>query len=113
MMGPCAKRRVRCVIKIHRAGSSFPVEYWGENLCRNPQSVCPRGPDGGYEKCRTACDQIGRAEEGAVAAAVSELADLQGSFAVLYRHTHACGNCKATPAAAGVRALTISNTEGL
>jgi deoxycytidylate deaminase len=100
-MGPCAKRRVRCVV-ITANGS-----FWGENVCKYPQRVCPRKEGEGYEKCKTVCGQIGHAEEVALAAAASAGADMKGSVAQLYGHTRACSECQKALGMHGVRRLYI------
>lgn len=95
----CAKQRVKAVL-VATNGRTFI----GENLCANPQSVCPRDAQGfksgeGYHLCKDVCEQGGHAEEQAIALA-GELAI--GSTLTVLGHTYACDNCKQIAAAAGV-----------
>jgi hypothetical protein len=99
MTGPCAKARVICTI-VAPTGDRFV----GENLCANPQPVCPRQPGEGYEKCKTVCGQLGHAEE--VAARIAGAAAVGGT-AYLEGHTYACDPCKAALAAVGVTDIVI------
>jgi hypothetical protein len=91
MTGPCAKTRVTCTL-------TFPngVEVVGENLCANPQAVCPRAPG--------ECQQMGHAEVQAVAAC-GGIAD--GASAVLRGHTYACQKCQEALFGAGVISLFV------
>lgn len=95
MRGPCAKRRVRCAIQADD-GRIFE----GENDCANPQSVCPRLPGEGYEKCKSICDQAGHAEVEAVRAA-GEAA--RGGVAVLTGHYWMCEPCGRALREAGIK----------
>jgi hypothetical protein len=99
MTGPCAKTRVTCTL-------TFPngVEVVGENLCANPQAVCPRAPGEDYTKCATVCQQMGHAEAQAVAAC-GGIAD--GASAVLRGHTYACQKCQEALFGAGVISLFV------
>lgn len=99
MTGPCAKTRVFCTI-VALDGQRFV----GENLCANPQPVCPRLPGEGYEKCKTICVQLGHAEE--VAAKMAG-ADASGGTAYIEGHTYACDPCKGALAAIGVLNVVI------
>jgi len=99
-MGPCAKRRVTCTLLLVDGR-----RVTGENLCENPQPVCPRGPGEGYEKCRTVCRQIGHAEEVAVRNAGGSA---PGAVAILEGHTYACQGCQEALQRAGVVGLVWS-----
>lgn len=57
LFGFCAKARVQAVLR----GASGR-EYAGENVCLNPQPVCPRAPGEGYEKCVSVCRTLHHAE---------------------------------------------------
>jgi len=80
--------------------------FYGENLCDEPQPVCPREVGEGYAKCRDVCrQQAGHAEEVAIAAARRAGACLLGAtMEVLYtlhdaRWTpapHICTQCRVT-----------------
>ena len=93
LFGPCAKRRTQAILVTLKGAT-----YVGENVCLNPQPVCPREPGDGYEKCKTICQQVGHAEEQAVLAAG---ADAEGAT-ITVSHTYGCGNCMALCNAAGV-----------
>lgn len=97
--GPCAKTRVTCTVTF-----SDGRRLVGENLCRNPQPVCPRAPGEGYEKCTTVCDQIGHAEQVAVQLAGG---NLLGGHAVLRGHTYACRECQEALFGAGLSTLAV------
>ncbi|WP_413779492.1 hypothetical protein [Anaeroselena agilis] len=99
--GPCAKRRVVCVIESPN-GEVISV---GENLCLNPQKICPRKSGEGYEKCISVCQQVGHAE--VVAAKQAGALWGQGGTAYLMGHTYACGNCERTLREIGVNKLVI------
>lgn len=98
-MGPCAKKQVKCTI-VTPGGEHFV----GENLCRNPQAVCPRLVGEGYEKCISVCNQPGHAETEAIKLAAHKAV---GATAYLEGHTHACRNCQESLFAAGVQFLSI------
>jgi deoxycytidylate deaminase len=92
VIGPCAKRRVvaTLVTKDNEA-------YTAENLCANPQPVCPRLPGEGYEKCETVCGSLGHAEERAIQMAKRFkpiMSTLEGST-VFVTHHYACKGCSA------------------
>lgn len=93
LFGPCAKRRTQAVL-VTLVGQVFVAE----NVCRNPQAVCPRAPGEGYEKCRTICQQVGHAEEQVLAAAGE--AARGGRLQVT--HWYACDPCATKAEAAGV-----------
>lgn len=99
MKGPCVKSQVRCTL-IASSGERFV----GENLCANPQTVCPRAPGEGYDKCITVCGQEGHAETVALARA-GDLA--RGAHAYVEGHSYACRYCQVALFGAGVAALTI------
>ena len=103
-MGPCAKTKVRCTI-IAPNGDQFV----GENVCQNPQTVCPRTDGEGYEKCASICRQLGHAE--AVAAYLAG-DSAQGGTAFLEGHTYACDPCKAALLAIGVEEIVIGRVAG-
>ena len=93
----CAKKRVT-VFLATEDGRVF----LGENVCRNPQTVCPREPGEGYEKCKSICDQIGHAEIAALDAAGDAA---QGATALLVGHHHYCRPCQEALFKAGVKSL--------
>lgn len=99
-MGPCAKTTVRCTLVTKGDGRLIV----GENWCRNPQAVCPRAPDEGYEKCKSICDQVGHAE---VVALLAAGADSFGARAFIEGHTYACMDCQHALFGAGVESISI------
>lgn len=101
MRGPCAKQRVYCTITINGR------KYEGENDCANPQSVCPREPGEGYEKCKSICQQSGHAEIQALKAA-GEFAT--GSIVVIKGHHYICNDCGIAMKNAGIKSATIVYT---
>lgn len=108
--GPCAKRRVQCLI--------YPVGMagiYGENDCANPQAVCPREPGEGYEKCKTICQQAGHAEIVALRKAeewtANAGANLVGATAYVRGHYWICEPCGAALKAAGIAKVVIENDE--
>lgn len=98
MRGPCAKKQVRCELKVD------DKIFIGENDCANPQSICPRKPDEGYQKCTDICGQSGHAEIQALRAA-GELA--YNSHGSLYGHHYVCQSCGLALKQAGVKTMTI------
>lgn len=104
-VGPCAKTQVRCTLT-----APLGETVVGENVCLNPQPRCPRAPGEGYEKCKTVCQQIGHAEEVAVAAA-GPLA--KRAEAVIEGHTHVCGDCLKTLREAGVGPIRVQLPLGI
>ena len=92
--GPCAKAQVFCEI-VTLGGSTFV----GTNWCANPQSVCPRAPGEGYEKCKSICQQSGHAEIDALRLAGDKA---KGATATLRGHTYMCQSCQEALYAAGV-----------
>lgn len=107
MSGPCAKRRVTCVI-VTEGG----VTVRGENACENPQPSCPRAPGEGYEKCRTVCRQGDHAERQALAEASRLGVDVRGGWAQLDGHYWMCEECGRALRDAGVRVVTINVAVG-
>lgn len=99
MRGPCAKRRVTCVIF-----TNDDERFEGENDCANPQVTCPRQPREGYEKCKTICQQAGHAELEALKAAGEKA---RGADALLYGHYWVCEPCGAAMRAAGIHSIKI------
>lgn len=105
MNGPCAKRRVVCIITGENG-----VEYRGENSCANAQTTCPREPGEGYAKCQSVCGQAGHAEIEALKAAGP---NARGGIARLWGHYWICEPCGAALRAAGVRSVYIYDDPGL
>ena len=101
MTGPCAKRTVICTI-VTPTGEKIV----GENLCNNPQEVCPRTDNEGYEKCRVICNQAGHAE---IVAIFNAGEKAKGSRAYIEGHSYACRECQKALFAAGVLSLTIGS----
>jgi deoxycytidylate deaminase len=93
----CAKRTVVCVI------TSSSRSVVGVNYCRNPQEVCPREPGEGYEKCKSICDQVGHAEEDALAQAKATGMELRGAVAEISGHEYACSDCQRQLYDAGIK----------
>lgn len=85
----CAKQITTC-----RIITTDGAEYYGENNCLVPQSICPREEGDGYEKCKSICFQIGHAEEVAIMNALHDGAYLTGAKAII-GHNRICDNCKA------------------
>ena len=111
MRGPCAKRRVQCVIVPF---GMAPI--MGENDCANPQPTCPRLPGEGYEKCKTICQQDGHAEIAALRRAEDWTAraghSLHGAKAFIRGHYWMCEPCGAALKKAGIAGITIVHDEG-
>jgi len=99
MKGPCAKTRVFCTL-VTKSGERIV----GENLCANPQSVCPRKPGENYDKCITVCGQSGHAERVALVLAGDKA---RGAHAYVQGHTYACRDCQEALFSAGVAAMTV------
>jgi len=97
LFGPCAKRRVQAVL-TSPSGEVFVAE----NVCLNPQPVCPRELGEGYAKCKSICQQVDHAE-----AQVLRMAGLSGSMGATLRITHhyACDECLARCKRAGVEKI--------
>lgn len=93
LFGPCAKRRMQAVL-VGRSGKV----YAAENVCLNPQEVCPREPGEGYEKCKSICQQVGHGEEQVVAMAGP---DAKGGSLTI-SHWYACPKCEVICRAAGI-----------
>jgi hypothetical protein len=106
MRGPCAKRRVQCLIIPY---GMAPI--MGENDCANPQPVCPRLPGEGYEKCKTVCQQAGHAEIVALRKAQEWTeragATLYKAKAYLRGHHYFCEECGKALRDAGVASMTV------
>lgn len=102
MSGPCAKRRVQAVL-IATDGTM----YLGENLCYNPQPVCPRKPSEGYAKCKSICNQPCHAEMDALFQASGHR---RGSRMII-SHTHACEACAAAMKDCGVATIEFVGKE--
>lgn len=103
MSGPCAKTVVTCTL-VTEGGERIV----GTNFCRRPQTICPRLPNEGYEKCKSICDQPGHAEEMALAAAGERA---RGARAYVEGISYACRQCQEAIFAAGVRSFTIGAPE--
>jgi hypothetical protein len=78
----------------------------GENLCENPQPVCPREDGEDYTKCKTICRQGGHAELQALDL-VGGVAD--SGVAVVRGHTYACRECQEALFSAGVLWLRVDS----
>lgn len=103
--GPCAKRRVVCIIRA-RDGSVVA----GANDCLEPQNACPRLPGEGYEKCETVCFQPGHAEVMAVREARRLGVDLRGARATLIGINWICQHCRQITEAVGIERIYVENT---
>lgn len=99
LFGPCAKRRTQAVL-IGASGKA----YAAENVCLNPQPVCPRLPGEGYEKCTTICRQTSHAE--------LQVLDMAGADArggrMQVSHWYACDACAAAVKCAGVDSVQFT-----
>jgi deoxycytidylate deaminase len=100
LFGPCAKRRMQAVL----TGASGRV-YAAENVCLNPQPVCPREPGEGYDKCKSVCQQIGHGEAQVIAAAAS---DARGGRLVI-SHWYACPSCEVLCRAVGIQHIEYTS----
>lgn len=98
----CAKHVTTCVIT-----SNDGKEIYGENYCLNPQEVCPRLPDEGYEKCKTICKQVGHAEEVAVMKALELGVNLSEAKATI-GHKRVCDNCTDILEMHGIKEVTLT-----
>lgn len=98
-IGPCAKRQVIATLVL-----PCGLDFVGENVCRNPQPVCPREPEEGYEKCVSVCAQVGHAEVVALTQALHRvhLSSLRGGKLYVEGHDHACPNCRSLAGLLGV-----------
>lgn len=100
-LGPCAKQEVSAI--ICKDGDVLSV---GKNLCLKPQEVCPRDTAGyktgaGYHLCKDVCQQIGHAEEVAIAMAFEE--ELEGAEIFLEGHTYFCDKCTKSIGRVGIK----------
>lgn len=90
-MGPCAKQRVVAVVSI-RGREDVII---GENICLNPQPVCPRLPGEAYAKCYTHCAQLGHAEETALRQIRMLGIDPKDILGIdVFGHSGPCDNCR-------------------
>lgn len=83
----CAKQRVTATATVEG------TTYRGENVCDNPQPVCPREgmrTGEGYDLCRKVCQQKAHAEINLIAAARG---DLKGTDVYMTGHTYCCQAC--------------------
>jgi len=87
------------------------LSFVGRNTCMNPQSVCPRLPGEGYEKCRTICRQPGHAEMDAIAAAHYHGQSVRGGHMIVNYH-HICAGCRAVMDTAGVTYEVMGDGNG-
>lgn len=99
LFGPCAKRRTQGLL-VGRSGAV----YVAENVCLNPQPVCPRLPGEGYEKCKSVCQQVEHAEIQILRAAGD---DAHGQELTV-THWYPCPRCEVACAAAGVTVKCIA-----
>ena len=84
----CAKVRVTAVL-LTLDGDTFH----GENICKKPQTACPRETGEGYQKCVEICEQECHAEVAAVRACLKAGGDPKfGSMVVNYHYI--CDDCK-------------------
>lgn len=104
--GPCAKRRVKCVIYVR---GMAPIS--GENDCANPQTTCPRLPGEDYTKCKTICQQAGHAELVALTKAQDWVGRAGGSVkeakAVVMGHYWMCEPCGRALRDAGIASVEV------
>lgn len=96
LFGPCAKRRTQCVLYA-LDGQVFAAE----NVCLNPQPVCPREPGEGYAKCKTICQQVGHSEATVVAMAGPAAKGAR----IVCNHWYGCDPCAEVCKAAGVASV--------
>lgn len=102
LFGPCAKRRTQAVLTA-TDGRVFAAE----NVCLNPQPVCPREPGEGYEKCRTVCQQTAHAEAQVIAMAGPAAKGAR----MVCSHWYACAPCEALCRAAGVASMEFTSPQ--
>lgn len=100
LFGPCAKRRTQTILYA-LDGQVFAAE----NVCLNPQPVCPREPGEGYEKCKTICQQVAHSEAQVIALAGPAA---KGARMVV-SHWYACDACAAAAKAAGVAEVEFTS----
>lgn len=104
--GPCVKQNVYATV-VSPDGEQFT----GTNLCKNPQTVCPRDAQGmksgeGYELCESVCQQTGHAEVNAIAKAKEKA---KGGIIYLSGHLYACGGCQSAIREAGIDDIRVVN----
>lgn len=107
MRGPCAKRRVQCVLMLPGLA---PI--MGENDCANPQKACPRKDGEDYTKCKTICRQSGHAETEALREASRLGVEVAGWRAYIRGHYWMCEPCGRALRDAGITKITIVHDEG-
>jgi deoxycytidylate deaminase len=107
MRGPCAKRRVQCLLQFPGLAPIF-----GENDCANPQPVCPRLPGEDYTKCSTVCQQAGHAEMVALKQAEDWGLSVAGWKATIRGHHYFCEDCGKALKSAGIAKITVAHDEG-
>lgn len=77
--------------------------YVGWNHALYPQSVCPRAPGEGYEKCHSVCATTGHAE----ANAIKKAGDAAwGGFLIVDYH-YICDDCMSKIEEKGITAMTV------
>ena len=104
MSGPCAKQRV-----IAEIMTPDGARFYGENLCENPQEICPRGDmktGEGYHLCREVCRQGAHAEVNAIAEAGSRS---KGGRLTIHGHSYACASCRKAAWDAGIIEIRIGS----
>ena len=99
----CAKVRV-----FARLTTIDGAVFYGENVCANPQTFCPRQPGEGYELCKQVCAQAAHAELQAIFSAGVERA--RGGV-IHVRHSHVCADCRAVGRELGIEILTVDELE--
>lgn len=107
--GPCAKQVVKATV-VCKNGTHFS----STNYCKNPQAVCPREIAGfksgeGYSLCKTVCQQVGHAEQNAIAFAGKKSKD---ATLFLEGHTYACDGCKKAAKQAGIKQIVVGPPPG-
>lgn len=94
----CAKVRVKCTLVLENG-----QRIVGYNDCLNPQLVCPRSPDEGYDKCQTICHQPAHAEVAAL-----KIAGQHAKGATAYvEHKRVCDSCAQALQDAGVKRVVL------
>lgn len=98
----CAKRVVHC----HIITTTGEIVH-GTNNCINPQEVCPREKDEGYDKCKSICLQEGHAEEVAIKIAKEKGLNILGGTAYVSGHWNVCKNCSRHLRDAGIAKIIL------